>query len=66
MTRVVVADPDMCQGHAMCALDAPHLFEVPKHGTVLIAHPEVTPENEAAVLSAVRNCPTQALSVKES
>ena len=66
MTRVVVADADMCQGHAMCVLEDPDLFDVPKHGTVQIAHPEVTPQNEAAVLAAIRHCPTQALSVKES
>ena len=66
MSRVVVADPDMCQGHAMCALEAPDLFEVPKRGTVQVLVPEVTAENEAAVQAAVRHCPTQALSVKES
>ncbi len=66
MTRVVVADPDMCQGHAMCALEAPELFEVPKRGTVQVLHPEVTPETEPAVRAAIRHCPTQALSMKES
>lgn len=65
MTRVVVADPDMCQGHAMCALEAPDLFAVPKRGTVEIAHPEVTDQNEDAVRAAIRHCPTQALSIKE-
>jgi len=66
VTRVVVADPDMCQGHAMCVLEDPSLFVVPKHGTVQIAHPEVTVANEAAVLAAIRHCPTQALSIEES
>ena len=61
----VVVDPDMCQGHAMCALEAPGVFQVPKHGTVEIVTPEVTPENEAAVREAIRHCPTQALSLKE-
>jgi ferredoxin len=65
VTRVVVADPDMCQGHAMCALEAPALFTVPKRGTVAIDHPEVTPDNEDAVRAAIRHCPTQALSIKE-
>lgn len=65
MTRVVVADPDMCQGHAMCVLEAPGLFEVPKRGTVQILQPEVAPENEDAVRAAIRHCPTQALSIKE-
>lgn len=65
MTRVV-ADPDMCQGHAMCALEAPDVFRVPKHGTVEILVPEVTAQNEDAVRSAMRHCPTQALSLEES
>ena len=64
MTRVV-ADPDMCQGHAMCVLEDPALFAVPKHGTVQIANGEVTADNEAAVLAAIRHCPTQALSLEE-
>lgn len=66
MTRLVVADPDMCQGHAMCALEDAGMFQVPKRGTVEILHPEVTPENEDAVRAAIRHCPTQALSIKES
>jgi ferredoxin len=66
MTRLVVADPDMCQGHAMCALEAPDLFQVPKRGTVEVLAPEVTPANEAAVRAAIRHCPTQALSIEES
>ena len=66
MTRVVVADPDMCQGHSMCVLEDADLFHVPKHGTVQIARPEVTADNEAAVVAAIRHCPTQALSLKES
>ena len=66
MTRVVVVDPELCQGHAMCVLEDPSLFEVPKHGTVQIAAPQVTAENEAAVLAAIRHCPTQALSVVDA
>lgn len=62
MSRVVVADPDMCQGHAMCALEAPHLFRVPKHGTVEVLA-EVGPQDEDAVRAAIRHCPTQALSL---
>ena len=64
MTRVVV-DPDMCQGHGMCALEAPDRFQVPKRGTVEILRAEVTPQDEDAVRAAIRHCPTQALSLKE-
>jgi len=65
VTRVV-ADPDMCQGHAMCALEAPDVFVVPKRGTVEVVAPEVTDATEAAVRNAIRHCPTQALSWEES
>jgi len=65
VTRVVV-DPDLCQGHAMCELEAAGVFAVPKKGAVEVRQPEVTPENEDAVRSAIRHCPTQALSLEES
>jgi ferredoxin len=65
VTRVVV-DEDMCQGHGMCALEDPARFLVPKRGTVEIQDPVVTPDGEAAVLAAIRYCPSQALSLEES
>jgi ferredoxin len=61
----IVVDPDLCQGHAMCEVEAPEVFSVPKTGTVLVIS-EVTPQNEAAVRSAIRHCPSQALSLKET
>ncbi|MGB8649823.1 MAG: ferredoxin [Mycobacteriales bacterium] len=64
MTRLVV-DRDLCQGHAMCEVEAPEVFLVPKRGTVEVLQ-EMTPANETAVRSAVRHCPTQALSLEES
>jgi len=64
MTRILV-DRDLCQGHAMCEVEAPSLFAVPKNGTVQVLQ-ELTDENDAAVRSAIRNCPTQALSLEES
>ena len=32
----IEVDLDLCQGHAMCQLEAPEVFEVPKRGTVVI------------------------------
>ena len=82
MTRIVVdrdlcQGHGVCEGEApevfsvskqgeLTVLEDPDLFHVPKHGTVQIERPEVTPDNEAAVLAAIRHCPTQALSLKES
>ena len=30
----IEADHDLCQGHAMCSMEAPDVFTVAKHGTV--------------------------------
>jgi ferredoxin len=59
----VRADLDLCQGHAMCELEAPEVFEVPKRGKVVILDEE--PEDRQAVEAAVRYCPTQALKIEE-
>jgi ferredoxin len=59
----IEADLDLCQGHAMCELEAPDVFRVPKRGKVEIL--DLTPPDSlrADVLSAIRECPTQAISI---
>ena len=57
----VEADLDLCQGHALCELEAPEVFSVPKRGTVEIVDPEPPEAMRAQVEAAVRYCPTQAL-----
>ena len=61
----LAVDLDLCQGHAMCALEAPDVFAVPKHGTVTILDDEPDETRRAAVVAAVRYCPTQALTIVE-
>ena len=61
----VRADLDLCQGHAMCELEAPDVFEVPKRGKVEILAAEPDESRRAAVEAAVRFCPTQALKLIE-
>jgi len=63
MPRVEV-DEDLCQGHAMCSLEAPDVFEVPKHDTVQLLR-DITEADLDAVRLAVRHCPTGALALKE-
>ncbi|MEU6035668.1 ferredoxin [Actinomadura sp. NPDC047616] len=57
----VEADLDLCQGHAMCELEAPGVFEVPRKGKVRVADPEPSEDLRNEVAAAVRYCPTQAL-----
>ncbi len=54
-------DVDLCQGHAMCELEAPGHFRVPKRGTVEILDPEPPDDARADVERAVESCPTRAL-----
>jgi ferredoxin len=62
----IEADLDLCQGHAMCELDAPEVFEVPKRGKVIVLDETPPAATRGPVESAVRNCPTQALTIVES
>jgi len=60
----VVVDRDLCQGHAMCELEAPEVFRVGKSDQVdlLTEHPDE--ERHEAVRLAVKYCPTRALSIE--
>jgi ferredoxin len=66
MGYVVEVDRDLCQGHAMCEVEAPRFFKVPKRGTVEILNPEPPEEARAEIEQAVWACPTQALSIRET
>jgi len=57
----VEVDLDFCQGHAECAVEAPAVFSVPKNGQVQVIDPDPPESERAAVMAAVRYCPTQAL-----
>ncbi len=61
----VEVDADLCQGHAMCELEAPDVFTVPKRGTVQITDPEPPDALREDVERAVDMCPTRALSITE-
>ncbi len=57
----IEADLDLCQGHAMCELEAPDYFRVPKRGKVEILDSEPPEEARMEIKRAVEMCPTQAL-----
>ena len=66
----VRADLDLCQGHGMCALEAPDVFRVvdSNDGTysqveIMVAEPEESRRD--AVEAAVRYCPNRVLSIEE-
>jgi ferredoxin len=62
----VTADLDLCQGHAMCVLEAADVFAYDKDEDKVQILDERPPESRrAAVRSAVKYCPTRALSLED-
>jgi ferredoxin len=61
----ITVDRDLCQGHAMCELEAPEVFRVGKSDQVELLVPTPDPSQEDGVRLAVKYCPTHALSILE-
>jgi ferredoxin len=57
-------NPDKCQGHTLCAMRAPKLFElsdIDGHSSVIVD--EVPVDQETDAMEAVHSCPEQAIAV---
>lgn len=65
MAYRIEVDMDLCQGHAMCELESPDFFKVPKRGQVEILDLQPPDDERAQIEQAVWACPTRALSIKE-
>jgi sterol 14-demethylase len=60
----VRADSDLCQGHGVCAFEAPEVFRIdPATGKVELLAERPPAELRERVLKAVQYCPTHALSL---
>ena len=60
----VHVDPGKCQGHTLCAMRAPGLFELSEidgHSSAVAG--EVPADLQADALEAARSCPEQAISL---
>ena len=58
----VRVDPDKCQGHTLCAMEAPQAFQLSEfdgHSTAQFE--DVPAELEQAVRDAAASCPEQAI-----
>ncbi len=61
----VRVDPDVCQGHTLCALAAPEVFLLREEdGHSYVVGEEVPPSMEEAVRKAVATCPEGAISIE--
>jgi ferredoxin len=60
----VEVDAHRCQGHTLCAMAAPELFElsdIDGHATAVDA--EVSADREETAREAARSCPEQAITI---
>jgi ferredoxin len=60
----IEVDLDLCQGHGMCEMEAPDLFEA-ERDSVKLLDPQPDDSHLEDVKRAVRYCPTQALRIIE-
>ncbi|MBU9765969.1 ferredoxin [Mycobacterium sp. TNTM28] len=65
MTRKVHVDFGICESNGVCMGIIPEVFDLDDEDYLHVLQEEVTPENEAQILEAVRQCPRQAISVED-
>jgi sterol 14-demethylase len=61
----IAVDRDLCQGHGVCESEAPGVFEVSKAGELTVLDERPGDDARRAVETAVKYCPTHALSIVE-
>jgi ferredoxin len=58
----VRVDPDLCQGHTLCAMTAPELFTLSDFdGHAQAIEGDVPADQELLAKEAARSCPEQAI-----
>ena len=63
MSKKVHVDFEICESNAVCMGIIPEVFDLDDDDYLHILQEDVTPENEAQILEAVRQCPRQAISI---
>lgn len=61
----IEVDWDLCESNGVCMGIIPEVFQLGDDDMLTVLQPEVTPANESKVRDAVRQCPRQAISIKE-
>lgn len=62
---IVEAEQGLCCASGQCVMLVPAVFDQDDDGLVVVLNPEPTSEDARAVRSAVRQCPTRAISIRE-
>lgn len=59
----IIVDCDKCQGHALCAAQAPHIYELNEQGYNSMGEFTVKPGQEEAAIEGASWCPEEAITV---
>jgi ferredoxin len=59
----IEVDFGLCEANAICMGIIPEVFQVDEQDYLHVLSDKVTPENEAQIRDAVRQCPRQAISI---
>lgn len=65
MSKKIEVDWGLCESNGVCMGIIPEVFRLEDDDTLTVLQEDVTPENEAQVRDAVRQCPRQAISITE-
>ena len=61
----IIVDCDRCQGHALCATQAPEVYQLDDSGYNAMGEFEVKPGQEEAARNGAAWCPEEAITVIE-
>lgn len=64
--RRVVVDLGLCESNGFCMGIIPEVFDLGEDDELRLLSDEVTPDNEALIRDAVRQCPRQAISIDDA
>jgi ferredoxin len=65
MTKKIDVDWGLCESNGVCMGIIPEVFQLGDDDMLTVLQEDVTPENEAQIRDAVRQCPRQAISISE-
>jgi ferredoxin len=60
----VVVDTDVCEGHALCSIAAPAVFELGEDDKAIVVEIDLTETVLESVKDAIIRCPVQAISLQ--
>jgi ferredoxin len=63
MTQKIEVDFGLCESNGVCMGIIPEVFDLDDQDFLHVLQDEVTPDNEALVREAVRQCPRQAIAI---